>query len=187
MIKYDIDHSISDKEFIELLYDRYNRLIFFTVRKYSLTEQWCEDIVQDCLVKLTEKVGVLKGLSEPALVSYIVATAKNTTISHLRRQNYDQKMIVNVEDIDANLVALESFDLTLDDIIIRSENKRKIREIWSQLDDETKRVLEGKYYLGFTNRELAQILGVKPDSIRMKLTRARRSVLKLLINGGKDD
>lgn len=52
MLKYDLSNSINDKEFINLLYDKYHRLIFFTVRRFKLAEDQCEDIAQDCLVKL---------------------------------------------------------------------------------------------------------------------------------------
>lgn len=187
MLKCDSSSSKSDMEFVELLYNQYHRLIFFTVRKYELEEGRCEDIAQDCLVKLTEKVKTLRTLSDPALVSYIVATAKNTAISHVRRQRYDQKMIVHFEDLDTNLTSIESIDLSLDDIIIKSEAQEQIRAVWPKLDEETKRVLEGKYYLEYDDKELAQVLGVKPSSIRMKLTRARRAVLKLLTEGEKDD
>lgn len=187
MIRYNKGDPTSDEKFIERLYDKYHRLIFFTIKKYDVTEELCEDIAQDCLVKLTEKVETLRTLPEPALASYIVATARNTTIDHWRRQTCEQKMIISFEDIIGNLSEWETPDSSLDDVIIQLEDRELVRAVWSKLDEETKRILEGKYWLEYENWELAQILGVKPDSVRMKLTRARRNLSKLLIEGGYDD
>ena len=40
-----------------------------------------------------------------------------------------------------------------------------------------KRMLEGKYFLGYDDRQLSELLSCAPGSIRMKLTRVRRKVL----------
>lgn len=41
-------------------------------------------------------------------------------------------------------------------------------------------LLERKYILGYENEELGRMLGCRTDSVRMKLTRARRKVLRLM-------
>lgn len=45
-------------------------------------------------------------------------------------------------------------------------------------------VLEGRYFLGLTDEELAQLFGCKPGSVRVKLTRARRNALKIMLEKG---
>lgn len=40
--------------------------------------------------------------------------------------------------------------------------------------------MEGKYILGYTDAELADMLGCKKSSVRMKLTRARRRAFQLM-------
>lgn len=178
---------MSDERFIEQLYDKYHRLIFYTVKKYDLIGEPYEDIVQDCLVKLTEKVETLRALSEPALVSYIMATAKNTTMNCVRRQSRKQKNIICYEDVIDDLTAREAPDSSLDDVLIRLEDREQIRAIWPRLDTASKRILEAKYYLEYDDRELAQIWGIKPNSVRMRLTRARRKLLELLMEGEGHD
>lgn len=187
MLKSEVSSPMTDEEFMEWLYDKYHRLIFFTVKKYDLEGEPYEDIVQDCLVKLTEKTETLRALPEPALVSYIVAAAKNTAISCMRRQSAEQKLLLCYEDLAEDLTARGSLDASLDDVLIQLEDRERVRAVWSRLDAETKCILEGKYYLGYDNGELAQILGVKLDSVRMKLTRARRKVLALLAKGENHD
>ena len=45
---------------------------------------------------------------------------------------------------------------------------------------EDRLLLEGKYILGYTDAELADMLGCKKSSVRMKLTRARRRAFQLM-------
>lgn len=50
----------SDRTFMLELYQQFSRLMFFTARKYHLEQEACEDVVQESLVKLIQKVSVLK-------------------------------------------------------------------------------------------------------------------------------
>lgn len=45
-------------------------------------------------------------------------------------------------------------------------------------------VLEGRYFLELSDDELARQFGCKPGSIRVKLTRARRNALKIMLEKG---
>lgn len=67
-----------------------------------------------------------------------------------------------------------------------SERRAEFIEIWDSLPDDTKILLEGKYILGLSDEELATEFDCSPDSIRMKLTRARRLALEKIKEGGFD-
>lgn len=49
-----------------------------------------------------------------------------------------------------------------------------------RLDENTRWLLEARYILDYSDGELARELGVKPDSVRMALTRARRKARRLM-------
>ena len=69
----------------------------------------------------------------------------------------------------------------MDDLMILSEENAQLREIWPMLSEDQRFILEGKYILGYSDKELAEQLQCNPSSIRMKLTRARRNALALLL------
>ena len=170
----------SNQQFISHIYQEYERLMYYTVRKYIADMHQCEDVVQDSLEKLIEKVEVLRILSEPALANYIVVTVKNTSINYLKRYDIER---VRIEELYRELVAKESYSQSLDEILISKETCFRLKKVWPNLDEETRRLLEGKYFLGYDDRKLAMMFGCKPNSIRMKLTRARRTVLCFLKEG----
>lgn len=53
----------NDREFMLWLYQEFKKLMFATARQYVPNPSDCEDIIQDCLVKLIEKISVLRGKS----------------------------------------------------------------------------------------------------------------------------
>lgn len=55
----------------------------------------------------------------------------------------------------------------------------QLRIIWPKLDERSKYLLESRYLLEKSNQEMAQYLGIKPESIRMALTRARKNAVQL--------
>lgn len=66
------------------------------------------------------------------------------------------------------------------------EHKERLYEVWGQLPEEDLILLEGKYILRCTDSELAEQLHCKPDSVRMKLTRVRRKVFRMMNSNGGD-
>ena len=76
----------SDRTFIQEIYQEFCRLMFFTAQKYLSDPLQQEEVVQESLSKLIEKVDTLRTLQPAVLASYIVATVRNTAISLLRAQ-----------------------------------------------------------------------------------------------------
>lgn len=171
--------SPSDREFVIWLYEEYHRLMFSVVKQYIPDFSVHEDIVQECLVNLIKKVSILLPMERCALSSYIVSTVRNTSINYLKHQGRVLKHQMAVEDDKEDEVL--AVGAPLDELIILMERKSKLKTIWPMLRKEEQILLEGKYILGYSDRELALQLKCKPDSIRMKLTRARRKALKLLL------
>ena len=57
-----------------------------------------EDVVQTSLVKLIEKVSLLRSLDERPRVNYIITTVKHTAISALREMKPDKLNSLDDED-----------------------------------------------------------------------------------------
>lgn len=176
-------HHPNDQEFITQIYQEFNRLMYFTARKYNSDPHQCEDVVQDSLRKLIEKVDTLRQLNRFTLASYIVVTVRHTAIDHLKQQGDETNWILSLDDMSENIS--QDPTSTLDDGIIRKERLEEVRRIWPLLDAETRQIVEGKYILEYDDKQLAELLGCQPSSVRMKLTRARRKAMEFLKEGAK--
>jgi len=55
-----------------------------------------------------------------------------------------------------------------------------LSRIWTQLDERTRYLLEGYYILDLPATEMARELNIKPASLRMALTCARKTACQFL-------
>lgn len=180
MIEY-ISTTINDpddKEFMIWLYKEFERLMYATAYKYTSVPQTAEDIVQDSIVNLIQKIDTIRPMKKCVLAGYIVSTIRNASINQLKLQDYERTH--RSDSVEQELDNVTS-GISLDKLMVLSERLDQLSKIWPQLSWEDQFLLEGKYILGYNNQELADKLLCKPSSIRMKLTRARRSALSLLL------
>lgn len=59
--------------------------------------------------------------------------------------------------------------------ILIKESIANTYRAWQMLDEKSKTLLTWKYKLEMSDVEIASKLGIKPNSVRMRLTRARNS------------
>lgn len=71
--------------------------------------------------------------------------------------------------------------------MIGSVEGEKLYDVWTQLKERDQALLNMKYILDYTNDEIAEFFGVKPESIRMMLTRAKRNLAAGLASAMTND
>ena len=166
-----------DREFMTLLYIRYQRLLYKEIYEILKNSWNTEDILQATLVKLIDKIPELRQKERPQLVGYICAAARNTALNFLRAQDkiapfsFEEYMMQSEPNEERR--QMEEYMISKDEI---DELVRR----WPKLDDRSKMLLEGKYILGKIDEVLAEELSIKPASVRMALTRARQCAYQLL-------
>lgn len=165
----------SDREFLESLYNTYNRLMLSEIRKIVKESCDAEDILHTVIIKLINRVALLRTLSRNKLVNYIIVASRNTTLNHLRAQaRRSSESIDNLpDDFDS-----EGFDPV--DKVTYAETLENFREAYLRLDEKNRTLLDMKYTLEKNDDEIAAALGIKTDSVRMALTRARGKAKALI-------
>ena len=113
------------------------------------------------------------------LAAYIRSTVRNTAINMLKEAGYDKCHTVDIND-ESRLISIK--DIALTEIDALSQSRELLSKIWPQLSHEDRVLLEGKYIFEFSDVELAKEIGCKVNSVRMKLTRARRHALSILVD-----
>lgn len=169
----------NDQKFFTELYITHRRLMFSTARKYASKPEDQEDIVQAALEKLLRKISTLRLIECCALSAYIVYTVRSAAIDFLRKERSAKANAISLEDAEQGRFGAENIPIT--DFEGLFDAKERLNALWSRLSEEDKILLEGKYIWEKPDKELAEILHCKPDSIRMKLTRARRRALDNLL------
>ena len=167
-----------DRAFMERFYLEHERLMYATVRKRLDDPEAAKDIVQESVLRLIPKISFLRQQERCVNASYVVSTVRNTTINYLRRRSRAEGRCASLEEEPAVP------QVSLDELVLLMEQRERLARVWVRLTEEEQLLLEGKYILGYEDGELAGMLGCKKDSVRMKLTRARRRALRLMLEEG---
>ena len=174
---YSMEDQPSDREFMDQMYMEFERLMFFTARQYTSKAEIAEDIVQESLVRLYEKVRTMKPMKHVVLAAYIRATVRNTAINVLRKMNRERDYAA---DAETDAFAQADQEWVLNTMMDLSGYRVLLSKIWPRLPEDDRVLLEGKYILGYSDQELAEEIGCQANSIRVKLTRARRRALAII-------
>lgn len=173
----------SDREFMTALYFQYQKLIYSSIRKV-LSDQWLiDDAAQSSLEKLIDKVSLLRTLDRNRLINYIISTCKNTAYNLIRHNCRHETFL-----FDDSIDSLENsiIGLSIEDYLIQNEMLSQLSVIWDKLDYRHQYILEARYILEKSLEEIAEDLEIKPESVRMALTRARRKAYSLIMTEEKN-
>ena len=155
-----------DKAFMTWLYLQYRRLIYSEVRKIVGNTDEVEDLLQSVVEKLIEKLPLLRGMEQSRLVNYIISTAKNTAYNSLRGK--EQEILWGDQEGLADPAPMP------EDHILAQEDLYRLARVWLDLDKKTQYLLNAKYVLKKSGKEIASDLNMPPDNVRMALVRAKR-------------
>lgn len=164
----------STRIFMEQLYLKYNKLMYSQVYKLTQDTYEIEEIVQESLVHLIEKADLLQTLPRDRLVNYLISTTRYTGYAFFRKKNKVE--MVSIDEDKTAWYDSSAFREGLDELIIQKLEGEQLYQVWSRLKERDKLLLNMKYVLDQSNEAIAEALGVKPESIRMLLTRAKRNL-----------
>lgn len=179
-------NDVDDRAFMQKVYQQNERLMYAIALKYASNTQDCEDIVHDTVEKLCKNIAKIKELPNSALRAYVVYAVRNTAINFRKHQSTINRHIQQLSGDDSNSEydQPESIIERIEDL---QEKRTRLAKVWTQLTDAEQELLYRKYVLDQTTEELAGIFQCSRDSIRMRLSRARRKSLRLMKGEGTND
>ena len=113
-------------------------------------------------------------------VQYAKAVIRNLSYTYGKRQSL--YTMVPYEDVDTYLTLGES--QLPENVAFKNIRLEHLRKMWAKLPVEDRLILEQKYVLEWSDADLAASLGIKPKSVRMRLTRAKRNAIHHLQEQG---
>ena len=149
-----------------------------------------EDTMQDVLVK---SLPYLPKFDSPrALLVWLYKVAKNRCLMSRRRSKFAAKQDLSLDELmpdRAELARLaKEAPLNPESLAIRSQQARHLRSAIQKLPPQYRIILVLRDMEGLTDDEVAEITGLRPGTVRVRLHRARLFVRKELLrnapNGG---
>ena len=147
---------MTEKEF-EQYYNLYSQELFGIAYSYTRNKSDSEDIIQNVFVKMI--VSKKKFKSDKDLKYWLIRLTMNESIDLLRKERKENEL--NEPEMVYTLPDNNT-----------SEYPDLLYYI-SKLEDKYRRVIILYYYNNYSNKEIAELLGIKEDNVRKLLERGR--------------
>jgi RNA polymerase sigma-70 factor (ECF subfamily) len=159
-----------------------NTVFSFSMRVCGQRED-AEDTMQEVLLK---SVPYLPKFESPkALVVWLYKVAKNRCLMSRRRSKFAPKQDLSLEELMPDRQELERLSgdggINPEALAIRSEEAGRLRQAIQKLPPPYRIVLVLRDMEGLTDEEVAEITGLRPGTVRVRLHRARLFVRKELM------
>jgi RNA polymerase sigma-70 factor (ECF subfamily) len=143
-------------------------------------ERDAEDLAQAVMLRVSS--GLPQFRHDSSLSTWIYRIATNAAMDKLRSPVREQ-VLEDHPDPDESDVPLEARTPSVEAIAIRTEMSACIREFIDHLPESYKTVMVLSEMEGFKNAEIAAILGVSLDAVKIRLHRAREALRNDLQEG----
>lgn len=166
-----------DRSFMGKLYIQHRYLLFRTAYNIVRHPQTAEDIVSEACVSLIENINTLRKLNICKLRAYIVTTVRNVSLDYVcKRDRQSEKYFLTGDE--------KSFDLPdqaqVDDDLIRMIEVDILRKALRKIHKTERELLQMKYFDMATDAQIAEKFHIGTNSVRYYLTKARRSLRRIL-------
>jgi RNA polymerase sigma-70 factor (ECF subfamily) len=152
-------------------------------------QQDAEDTMQEVLIKSLPHLP--KFTSSKALAVWLYKVARNSCLLSRRKSKFAPKVEMSLEDLMPDREDLEQLHgaaiLSPESSVIRGQQDQRVREAIRSLPPHYRIVIVLRDMEGLTDEEVAEVTGLRPGTVHVRLHRARLFVRKELakLNGPK--
>lgn len=165
----------ADRAFMINLYEQCHKAMYRQAYDILRDHGEAEDAVQDTLVKLIGRMAALRTMPQGQLLPYAVIAAKSTAIDRWRRRKKER--VGASEDFAEGWSAAPEEQLGA---FIDMERVDLLSRGLEKLPQRDRDILMYRYILEMSDEEIAGLLNIKPGSVRMCLSRARKNAFAVL-------
>ncbi|CAN5632336.1 sigma-70 family RNA polymerase sigma factor [soil metagenome] len=182
-----------DTRALEVLYDRYSRVVYSFSLRIVADPQLAEEILQEVFFRVWQQGAGFQS-TRGSLITWLLSITHNLSIDEVRKRNRRPK---RADSADPELVLSSIADegISIDDEVWLSGVRSAIKAALRQLPREQADVIELAYFRGLTQREIAealkQPLGTVKTRMRLGLQKLREqlgdSEHEMIIRPGVDE
>lgn len=156
-----------ERDAFDILIRKYQGIIYNYIYKMTLSREDSEDIIQEVFIKAYENLYKLE--NRERFYSWLFKITINTMNTFLKGKKH-QTLVE--EDVILN-IQVNAKD-TPEEILQAKEDNRELLKKLSVLSEEQKNAMVLKYVQGFSYKEVGDILGIKEETIKTKIFRAKK-------------
>ena len=164
------------------LYDRYVGYTMATALRYIPDRDKAADVVQDAFVKILTSLNSFNFRGEGSLRAWITRVTANQALDALKQDVRTHQLLTT----EADLPPQQLQNLPDEEPDVGQISPSMLTKLIAQLPPGYRAVLNLHIFEGRPHKEIAALLGIKPDSSASQFLRAKRMLAKMInesING----
>lgn len=158
-------------ELLNQLYQRYYREIYLYLLSLSSNQALSEDLLQETFLKAILSLPDSHGNTR----AWLYMVARNLYFNHRKREQH-----LTLTDRSEETAAEDD----LFEQVILDEKKRLLYRGLSRLEERKREVLQMQYFGGLSQREIAAVLHLNPEHVRVLAYRAKRELKQWMEENG---
>lgn len=164
-----------DRSKVEALYEKYKKDMFKAAYRVLNDYQLAQDAVQTAFINIINNLEKIDEINCNKTRAFVVIIVRNISINLYRKK----KKHYNIE-LEALEEILPDDGKSIEEILIDSEMLNMIAAKMKELHTPYSDIISLKYFYQYTNGEIAALLNITEENVRVRLHRARQSFFKLL-------
>ncbi len=179
--------SSGTSDFTSIHKSFYPKVLRYLTRMVGESE--AEDLAQIVMLKVREGLRAFRG--EAAFSTWVYRVATNAALDALRKRSREQEQVgapASAEQIaefegDTEPLPLDVQAPSAESVAMRDEMNACVRRFIDRLPEPYRAVMVLAELEGFRNAEIAEILGISLDTVKIRLHRARGRLREELASG----
>ncbi len=175
-----------DRQLAAELYTRYRAVMLRRADSILKEDDWAEEAVQEAMLRVIRHLEKVRMIPENERAYYLAAVTQTAALDLYRRRQREQQNTFT--GYDESLDASGPAEDGPMELLLRREQAVLLRQCVALLPQRELDILNYRYLLELPHKEIARLMGLKPEHVRMLLTRAKRKLLLAYREkGGTDD
>lgn len=169
-------HNLSDNVQEEVYYAFYD-LVYGAIIYQVKDHQATEDIIQEAFIKVVTKKPRFE--SESGMKAWLKTVARNTTINYFRK-NKKFRNHLDIESVYMDIVPDSPYVPSVEQTVETKMMEEAILSHLDKLKPEYRHLIELRWKLGLSYKEIAERLDLCENIVRQRLFRTRDGIKKML-------
>lgn len=181
-------HELGEEELSEKfanVFDEYKRPIFNYLLRMTQNRELADDLTQEAFLRVHKGAQNFRG--DSSLSTWIYRIASNVSFDYFRSKgSYQEQLTDSIDDAETNRVKVLDKDALLpEQATDQREMSACVQRFIGELPPDYRAVIVLSDLQGLNNREIADVLEISLDTVKIRLHRARKQ-LRAALNLGCD-
>ena len=167
---------------LEALYDRYGRAAYSLARRILTEETLAQDVVQEVFLSLWRDARRFDA-GRGTVATYLLSMTHHRAVDVVRREENLRRWRTS----DERLELAPDPKARVEDEVEASERRTEVRAALKDLPEPQRQALLLAYFGGYTQREVAALVGVPLGTVKTRMAAGMRKMKEALSDAGREE